>query len=64
MHLPAVLVDSGLAGSRSEARRAIDEGGVRLDGDPVSPGRYDVARAELAGRVLQRGRRRAALLTG
>jgi tyrosyl-tRNA synthetase len=64
VHLPAVLVDSGLAASRSEARRAIDEGSVRLDGEPVPSGSYDLGRAELAGRVLQRGRRKAARLTG
>jgi tyrosyl-tRNA synthetase len=64
IHLPAVLVDSGLAASRSEARRAIDEGSVRLDGEPVPSGSYDLGRAELTGRVLQRGRRKAARLTG
>jgi tyrosyl-tRNA synthetase len=64
VHLPAVLVDSGLAASRSEARRAIDEGSVRLDGAPLPGGSYDLPRAELAGRVLQRGRRKAARLVG
>ncbi|MFL6240658.1 MAG: tyrosine--tRNA ligase [Actinomycetes bacterium] len=64
VHLPAVLVDSGLAGSRSEARRAIDEGSVRLDGAPMAAESYDVPRAELAGRILQRGRRKAAKLVG
>ena len=63
VHLPAVLADAGLVASRSEARRAIDEGGVRVDGAPLEQGRYDVPRAELVGRVLQRGRRKAVRLT-
>jgi tyrosyl-tRNA synthetase len=64
VHLPAVLVDSGLVASRSEARRAVDEGSVRLDGTPVTAGDYDVPRTSLAGRVLQRGKRRAVRLVG
>lgn len=64
LHLPALLVDAGLVGSRSEARRAIDEGSVRLDGEPVGAGSYDLARLALVGKVLQRGRRRAAKLVG
>jgi tyrosyl-tRNA synthetase len=64
IHLPALLADSGLAASRSEARRAIDEGGVRLVGQPVPAGSYDLGRAELSGRVLQRGRRKAVRLSG
>jgi tyrosyl-tRNA synthetase len=49
------LKRSGLASSTSEARRLVEQGGVRIDGEPVSaadchlpPGSY----------VLQRGRRR------
>lgn len=64
VHLPAVLVDAGLAQSRSAARRFVDEGAVRLDGVALSPGSYDVARDKLAGRVLQRGRRAAVRLSG
>jgi tyrosyl-tRNA synthetase len=64
VHLPAVLVDAGLASSRSEARRFIDDGAVRLDGEPVQRGTYDMARDRVAGRVAQRGRRKAARLVG
>ena len=42
--------------SRSEARRNIAQGGVRLDGDPVTD--LDIAASDLAGRVLQVGKRR------
>lgn len=62
VHLPAVLTDTGLAASRSAARRLIDEGAVRVDGAPVAPGQYDRPRTELVGRVLQCGRRRAVRL--
>ena len=64
VHLPAVLVDAGLAGSRSEARRFIDDGAVRLDGEQLPSGGYDLPRDKLLGRVVQRGRRRAVRLGG
>jgi tyrosyl-tRNA synthetase len=55
VHLPALLADAfGL--STSEARRLIGQGGVKLDGDPV--GELDLPREQLAGRVLQAGKRR------
>jgi tyrosyl-tRNA synthetase len=62
VHLPALLADSGLVGSRSEGRRALDEGGVRLDGAPLTTGGYDLPRGELVGRLLQRGKRKAVRL--
>jgi tyrosyl-tRNA synthetase len=60
VHLPALLVSAGLAASSSAARRDIDAGAVRIDGVAVPARRYDLARAELAGRVLANGKRRAA----
>jgi tyrosyl-tRNA synthetase len=55
VHLPELLAEQfGL--SRSEARRNIAQGGVRLDGEPVRE--LDVPAAGLDGRVLQLGRRR------
>jgi tyrosyl-tRNA synthetase len=60
LHLPAVLVAAGLAPSTSAARRDIDGGAVRINGTVVPAKRYDIARAELAGRVLASGKRRAA----
>jgi tyrosyl-tRNA synthetase len=64
VHLPLVLVATGLAASRGEARRLIDDGAVRLDGAQVAPRSYDLARSELVGRVLQRGKRLAVRLLG
>ena len=62
VHLPQLLVATGLASSRGEGRRLVDEGAVRLDGAPVAPREYDVPREEVAGRVLQRGKRLAVRL--
>jgi tyrosyl-tRNA synthetase len=55
VHLPEVIADA-FGGSRSEARRAISGGGVKLDGEPVSE--LDVPAELLDGRVLQVGKRR------
>jgi tyrosyl-tRNA synthetase len=63
VHLPAALVAAGLAASTSAARRDIDSGAVRLDGEPVTPRTYDLPRAELVGRLVTVGKRRAARLT-
>jgi tyrosyl-tRNA synthetase len=62
VHLPALLVASGLAASTSAARRDVDAGAVRVDGSPVAARRYDLPRAELEGRVLASGKRKAVLL--
>jgi tyrosyl-tRNA synthetase len=61
VHLPGVLAAAfGL--STSDARRLIAQGGVKIDGEAV--GELDVPRSELAGRVLQAGKRRFARLVG
>jgi len=60
VHLPAVLTAAGLAESSSAARRLIDAGAVRIDGEPVARGRYELPAAELAGRLLAVGKRKAA----
>jgi tyrosyl-tRNA synthetase len=64
IHLPAVLVGLGFTPSSSAARRLIDEGAVRLDGERVPPRTYDLARDRLAGHVIAAGRRRLARLVG
>jgi len=55
VHLPEVIA-AAFGGSRSEARRTISQGGVKLDGEPVSA--LDLPAGELEGRVLQVGKRR------
>jgi tyrosyl-tRNA synthetase len=55
VHLPAVLAECfGL--STSDARRLIAQGGVRIEGEPVVD--IDVPRAQLAGALVQAGKRR------
>lgn len=57
IHLPVLLREQfGISGS--EARRLIDQGAVRIDGEVIEGGRLDLSRSELAGSVLQVGRRR------
>ena len=55
VHLPAVI-SRAFAVSSSEARRAIAQGGVKIDGEPVAE--LDVPADALDGRVLQFGKRR------
>jgi tyrosyl-tRNA synthetase len=57
VHLPA-LIAREFEISRAEARRLLEQGGVRLDGEPVDGATLDLEAAELAGRVLQVGKRR------
>ena len=64
VHLPALLAELGFARSRGAARRLVDDGAVRLDGERLPAGEYDVARGRLAGRVLAAGRRNLVRLTG
>lgn len=57
VHLPALLKDLGLASSTSDARRLIDGGGVRIDGQQVAPRTYDVPWESIRDRVVQAGKR-------
>ncbi len=57
LHLPALLADVFRL-SRSEARRLIEQGGVKIDGEIVDPGKLDIPVDGLDGAVLQVGKRR------
>jgi tyrosyl-tRNA synthetase len=61
--LPKVLVGTGLAASNGEARRAVQQGGVRLDGVPLDDPEAEFEPEALRGKVLQVGRRRFVRLT-
>jgi tyrosyl-tRNA synthetase len=61
LHLPALLVDLLGVASTSEARRLIEQGGVRLNGEVVSA--LDLPRERLEGALLQAGKRRFVRLT-
>ena len=61
VHLPALLVDRMGVASTSEARRLIQQGGVKVNGAPAAG--LDIGREELVGALLQVGKRRFARLT-
>jgi tyrosyl-tRNA synthetase len=61
VHLPALLVEQMGVASTSEARRLIQQGGVKVNGDPATG--LDMGRGDLAGALLQVGKRRFARLT-
>jgi tyrosyl-tRNA synthetase len=56
VHLPALIAE-GFGISRSEARRTLAQGGVRLDGEPLAADDLDLPRERLDGAVLQVGKR-------
>ena len=57
VHLPR-LIAGAFGVSSSEGRRLIQQGGVKLDGEPVPAEPLDLEAAILDGRVLQVGKRR------
>jgi tyrosyl-tRNA synthetase len=61
VHLPALLVDGLGVASTSEARRLIQQGGVKVNGEPAAG--VDLPRVALAGALLQVGKRKFARLT-
>jgi tyrosyl-tRNA synthetase len=56
VHLPALIADA-FGRSRSEARRLLTQGGVKLDGESLPADAIDLPVAALDGRVLQIGKR-------
>ncbi len=64
VHLPTLLVALGFAASTSAARRLVDDGAVRVDGERLPARQYDPPRERLAGRVLAAGKRKLVRLTG
>ncbi|MDQ4005506.1 MAG: tyrosine--tRNA ligase [Actinomycetota bacterium] len=61
--LPRLMTEAGLASSNADARRLIEGGGVRLDGEPLSNPDDDLPADGLRGRVLQVGKRRFVRIT-
>lgn len=54
-----ILQKSGLAPSRSEARRNVEQGGVTVDGDSVNDVKASYTREQLAGgAVVRRGKKK------
>ncbi len=56
VHLPGLLKAAGLVSSSAEARRLIDQGAVKVNGERVSG--IEVPRSRLVGAVVQVGKRR------
>jgi tyrosyl-tRNA synthetase len=57
VHLPGVIAD-GFGHTRSEARRLLAEGAVKLDGTPLGGDDMDLPAERVDGAILQVGRRR------
>ena len=54
----SILVKAGLVPSKSEARRAIEQGGVSVDGDKITDIKTTFAKADLAdGKTFKRGKK-------
>lgn len=58
VYLAKLLADAGLAASAGEARRLIDGGGVKVNGEALPAKSYNVDPALLAGATLQVGKRK------
>ena len=58
MDLISLLVKGGMVPSRSEGRRAIEQGGVTVDGEKVTDVRKAYTQEELtAGVLIRRGKK-------
>ena len=60
VYLARIIADAKMAGSVGEARRLIDGGGVKIDGEPVPAKAYNVDPASLEGAILKVGNRKFA----
>ncbi|CAN5170276.1 tyrosine--tRNA ligase [soil metagenome] len=56
VHMPAVIADT-FGGSRSDARRKLAQGAVKVDGEALGAGDIDLAPERLEGAILQLGKR-------
>ena len=62
VYVAKILADAGLCQSAGEARRMIDQGGVKINGEALAAKEYNVAPEKLEGAVLQVGKRKFAKL--
>ena len=62
VYVAKILTDAGLCQSAGEARRMIDQGGVKVNGEALAAKEYNVAPEKLEGAVLQVGKRKFAKL--
>lgn len=64
VYLPKIMVDAGLSQSAGEARRLIDGGGVKINGEALAAKSYNVDASVLVGAVVQVGKRKFAKIIG
>ena len=64
VYLPKLLSEVGLATSSTDARHLIDGGGVKVNGEPVSPHAYFMPKSALDGSTVQVGKRRYVKIVG
>lgn len=64
VHVPALLHLLGMAGSKGEGRRLIDQGGVKINGAPLAPASYNMEGSAIEGSVIQVGKRRFVRVLG
>ena len=58
LYLPKILCEAGMLSSASEARKLIDGGGIKIEGQPLAPKTYKLTEEELAAKVVQIGKRK------
>ena len=58
VYVAKLLADAGLAQSAGEARRLIDGGGVKVNGEALAAKSYNVDPSLLAGAIIQVGKRK------
>lgn len=58
VYLAKLLNDAGMVQSVGEARRLIDGGGIKVNGEAVAPKAYNVDPSMLVGAVIQVGKRK------
>ena len=58
VYIAKLIHDAGLTNSVGDARRMIDQGGVKVNGEALEPKAYNVDPALLSGAVIQVGKRK------
>lgn len=64
VYLAKIIADAGLAASTAEARRLIDGGGVKVDGEQVNAKAYNIDPERLRDVVVQVGKRKFVKIVG
>lgn len=57
VYLPKLMVELGIARGANDGRRSIDGGAVKINGEAVEKGTYNIAPERLEGAIVQSGKR-------